>query len=439
MKPVFYVIVGVVVVVAIVRRVRGGRRSDNRSIFAGAGRALAGRLALGDTGLVAGREVRERLRGRFFKVITLVLLAVVAAAIVIPTLHSRPKSLSAARIGVVGTLSAAQARAVAAALVHVHVTGKAKSEPGLPAAEAALHAHRLTMVIDRGRSLLVDSAVSAGDSTATAVTATAIATALGLENAFTAARLSTSQARAVASAAPIPVRNVAAKKAGAATGASVIGLIFTFILLTQYLTWTLIGVMEEKASRVVEVLLATVRPIQLLGGKVLGIGVVALLQAGLVVAFALALAGAVGSDVLHGTGPAVVAASLVWLVLAYAFYSWVFAAAGSMVERQDQAQSLSLPLSVPIIVGYVLALVNAGPGQASLLLKVLAYLPPTAPFGMPLLVAKSEVSWWQFGLAALLSIACTAVVARFAATFYRRAVLRTGRRLRIRDVLTAHG
>ena len=58
-----------------------------------------------------------------------------------------------------------------------------------------------------------------------------------------------------------------------------IGLVLVFVMLTQYLTWTLIGVMEEKSSRVVEVLLAAVRPVQLLAGKVLGIGLVALAQA----------------------------------------------------------------------------------------------------------------------------------------------------------------
>ena len=76
-----------------------------------------------------------------------------------------------------------------------------------------------------------------------------------------------------------------------------------FVLLTQYCTWILIGVMQEKSSRVVEVLLAAVRPIQLLGGKVLGIGLVALSQAAVVVGFALLVAKAVGSDILKGSEP----------------------------------------------------------------------------------------------------------------------------------------
>ena len=96
-------------------------------------------------------------------------------------------------------------------------------------------------------------------------------------------------------------------------------------MLQQYNTWILIGVMQEKSSRVVEVLLATVRPIQLLGGKVLGIGLVALGQATAIVGFALVVGAAVGSDLLKGTGPLVLASELLWLVLGYAFYCWVYA------------------------------------------------------------------------------------------------------------------
>ena len=105
------------------------------------------------------------------------------------------------------------------------------------------------------------------------------------------------------------------------------------------------------------------RPIQLLSGKVLGIGLVAMGQAATVLVFALILAEAVGSDVLHGAEPVALAAALVWLLLGYTFYCWVYAAAGSMAERQDQVQTLALPLSLPMIVGYVIALTAASSGE----------------------------------------------------------------------------
>jgi ABC-2 type transport system permease protein len=206
-------------------------------------------------------------------------------------------------------------------------------------------------------------------------------------------------------------------------------------MLTQYNTWILMGVMQEKASRVVEVLLATVRPIQLLGGKVLGIGLVAMGQAALIVGFALALGAAVGSDLLKGTAPLVLVTELLWLVLGYAFYCWVYAAAGSTAERQDQIQTLAFPLSLPILFGYITALTVAGSGNPSLLFQVLAYLPPTAPFAMPVLVGLGRVTWWQFTASVVLSVIGTVLVARFAARIYQRAILRTGRRVRLREIL----
>jgi ABC-2 type transport system permease protein len=260
---------------------------------------------------------------------------------------------------------------------------------------------------------------------------------LGARRAFAQAGLTPEQAATVASAEPWPVESIqpANKTPTTAEATALIGVILIFVVLTQYLTWTLMGVMEEKASRVVEVLLATIGPTQLLAGKVIGIGAVALAQAVALVAFALVLATAVGSSLVHGAAPLVVAATFVWLVLGYAFYSWVYAAAGSLAERQDQVQSLVLPLSAPLIFGYVVSLIGVRSGSASLLVKVLAYLPPTAPFAMPTLVGFGEATPWQFMLSAVLSLVCTVGVARVAVRVYRAAVLRTGGRVRLRELI----
>jgi ABC-2 type transport system permease protein len=176
---------------------------------------------------------------------------------------------------------------------------------------------------------------------------------------------------------------------------------------------------------------------QLLTGKVLGIGLVAFAQAALILAFALGLAQAVGSDLLHGTGSTALVSTLVWLVLGYAFYCWVYAAAGSTAERQEQVQTLAFPLALPLILGYVLSLTAATSGNASAFFTVLAYLPPTAPFAMPVLVGLGKVTWWQFGASVAISIISTVLVARLATRIYRRAILRTGRRVRLRDVISA--
>jgi len=265
----------------------------------------------------------------------------------------------------------------------------------------------------------------------------ALANDLGVEEAFETAGLTAAQAAHLAGAKPVPVVSLQrAPPSGATTTTSVFGLILVFVMLQQYSTWILVGVMEEKASRVVEVLLATVRPIQLLTGKVLGIGIVAFAQATLIVAFALVLAEAVGSDLLRGTAPLALVSTFVWLLLGYSFYCWVYAAAGSMAERQEQVQSLAFPLVVPALVGYIVSLTVASSGSPTTFFEVLAYLPPTAPFAMPVLVGIGRATWWEFAASVVVSIVCTVAVAHLAARIYRRAILRTGRRVRLREVVS---
>jgi ABC-2 type transport system permease protein len=216
---------------------------------------------------------------------------------------------------------------------------------------------------------------------------------------------------------------------------SYVGLLLLFFMLTQYNAWTLTGVLEEKTSRIVEVLLAAVTPARLLAGKVLGISLAAFLQAGMAVAVAVGEVRATHSDVLNGITPQTVAAALTWLILGYAFYAWVYAAAGSTADRQEQAQSLLIPLGLPVIFGFFVAATAAMSGNPSVLVHVLAYLPPTAPFAMPVLVSLGAASAWQFALSAAISVACTVGLARGAIAVYRTSILQTGRRVSLRELI----
>ena len=102
-------------------------------------------------------------------------------------------------------------------------------------------------------------------------------------------------------------------------------------------------------------------------------------------------------------------------------------------------QSLALPLSAPLIFGYIVSLIGVSSGSVSLLVKVLAYLPPTAPFAMPTSVGFGEATWWQFLLSVVVSVVCTVLVALVAARVYRTAVLRTGGRVRLRELAPTLG
>lgn len=425
--PIILVILAVIVALRVWLRRR--RRSTRSQSWAPAGLALL----KGAVGLVAAREVRERFRGKVFRVGTLLILLVVAGAIVVPVLNSgksRPQ-----RVGVVGALPAPLRAAVVASATSVGTTVHLVPEADADAAHGDLRSGRIDLAIVDGRELIVDKAIGTVTST-TAQLALSVSKNLGLAEAVESAGLSATQVAELAGAKALPVKSLQPGTAkGAAQTTSTVGLILVFIMLTQYNTWILIGVMEEKSSRVIEVLLAAVRPMRLLTGKVLGIGLVALAQAGAIVVFALALGEGVGSDLLHGTAPVTLLSTLVWLFLGYAFYCWVYAAAGSLVERQDQVQSLAFPLSLPIVFGYIMAITTVASGNASLLFKVLSYLPPTAPFAMPVMVGLGQVNWLEFCASALISIVCTVGVARLATAIYRRAILRTGRRVKLRDVV----
>jgi ABC-2 type transport system permease protein len=308
-------------------------------------------------------------------------------------------------------------------------------------AKADLRAGRVDAVIVDSDEILLDQPVNASTSSADSGLVNQVAQYLGVLRAYREAGLSASQVERINKYQPVAVSSLVSGSKGTnlSKGTSVIGMVLLFFMLTQYCTWILIGVMQEKSSRVVEVLLAVVRPIQLLGGKVLGIGAVALGQAALIVAFALAVGAAVGSNLLHGAAPLALLSELLWLVLGYGFYCWVYAAAGSTAERQDQVQTLALPLSLPILFGYIYSISVVSSGNANAFFKVLAFLPPTAPFCMSALVGLGQVTWWQFVLSALISVGATAGVALFAARIYRRAVLRTGSRVRLRELLRPAG
>jgi len=435
-------LVAVILATRVVMVVRRRKRRDSDSSARGADRparrpaAIGSLEMLGDgVGLVALREIRERVRGRVFRVGTLIILLAVAAAVVIPTIGSKKHQNE--KVGIVGGLDSSLRILVVAAGKTAGATVQLVSEPSLARAEGDLRAGNIGLAIVGGQRLVVNQPLSSSDTSTDALMARSVAASLGLANGLTSAGLSPDKAVQVAHSPPLPVESLQpAEHNSTAKTTSVYGLILTYVLLTQYGTWLLMGVIEEKSSRVIEVLVSTMRPSKLLAGKVIGIGTVAFLQSALIVAVALGLGAAVGSTLLHGSSPLDVLDILLWLVLGYAFYCWVYAAGGSLADRQSQVQSLAFPLQLPVLFGYIVSLTSLGSSQASTLMKVLAYLPPTAPFAMPTLVALGQATWWEAGISFLIMIAGIVLVSRVASFVYYRAILRTGGRVRLRQVFS---
>ncbi len=380
------------------------------------------------TAIVAQREIRQRGRSRAFAVSTIVLLLVVAAGVAIPAIVA--KNAKPQRVGLVGTPVAAMTGVVreAGRLTDTAVT--VVREPSLAAAETALRGGQLDVALVNDSEVVVKQVQLAGGGLPAS-----IADVAGLSK-----LLGQLPPGAADRGVTLPVRGLAPPSASLSrrlTGLFTVVLVW--ILISAYGSQIAMGVGEEKQNRIVEVILASVRPIQLLVGKVFGVGLLALAQAVAMVAVVLGLGAAVGSSLVHGAAAGIVIVGAVFLVLGYAFYCTAFAAAGSLVSRQSDVGTVVLPVQLPLIIAYALSYTVIYANGASTFYHVLGFLPPTAPIAMPVLYAAGDVPAWQAAVSAVLVAVGTVWMARTAATIYARSILRTGSRVRLREVLARGG
>ncbi|MGW4115571.1 ABC transporter permease [Actinosynnema sp. NPDC004786] len=218
----------------------------------------------------------------------------------------------------------------------------------------------------------------------------------------------------------------------------VIGLVIAALLYYSLVVYGMMvaqGVVEEKSSRVVEILLATLRPWHLLLGKVVGLGAVGLLQLLLVGVVGLVLAAVSGVLDASAVAGGALAAGALWYLIGFLLYATVFAAAAALVSRQEELQAVVTPITMSIVVGFVVGvnlLIGDPTGTPA---AVLSLLPPFAPVLMPVRMAMGLAPAWQVLLAVVLALLAVAGIARLGGTVYANAVLRTGARVRLRDAL----
>jgi ABC-type Na+ efflux pump, permease component len=221
---------------------------------------------------------------------------------------------------------------------------------------------------------------------------------------------------------------------GVRKGIAFVAVIILFGQLIGYGTWVAFGVVEEKSSRVVEILLATLRPWQLLAGKILGIGALALGQLVLVTGVGLAAAVGIGTVSLPAQALGIVGQVLAWFVLGYAFFSSAYAAAACRVSRQEELNNVTGPMTLVLMVSYLVA-IYAIRQPKGVLAQVASLVPPFSAMTMPTRTAVGQVAGWQVGLAIALMLAATAALVWLSGRIYAGAILRTGARVRFFDAL----
>jgi ABC-2 type transport system permease protein len=235
-------------------------------------------------------------------------------------------------------------------------------------------------------------------------------------------------------------------------GRRIVGIVFVvliFITLVIYGMWVAAGVVAEKASRVMELMISAASPRQLVVGKVAGIGAAGVTQMlGILIpaiaAIALEdpLANAVlgpGPSValsLAGLSPALVLAFLTWFILGFVLYGLIYAAAGSLVSRAEDLQMLALPLSLIAIVGYLQAVLALTGGSAGFI-RFASYMPFWSPFVMLTRLAVGRVEPWEVALSLVLLIVAIGLTFVIAVRVYSAGVLLYGQRPGLRAIARA--
>lgn len=385
--------------------------------------------------LVAGRELTTRLRSRAYRLITLVLVVlVVGFALVMQAVNG---SKAPDRVGFMpsagGLAPVVQAAAhrsgqdVRPVRVADAAAGREQVADGrLTALVTGAQGHRVQVVVQKD---LGDALKGALQAAAAQATLDAQITRLGGDP----GQVATTVARAsvhVDALQPPQHFDPQRLAVGSVTGILIyLALIATGQGVAQ-------GVVEEKSSRVVELLLATIRPWQLMAGKVVGIGLVGLLQV-VVVGVAGALAGQLSGalDLSFTTTFGAVGWLVVWFILGFTLYSLVFAGLGALVSRQEDLGGATAPAMMFLIIGYVvgISVLPSAPGNTAV--AVMSLVPVFSPTLMPMRLAMGAVPWWQTLLSLGLAVACVPLLVAVAGRIYRNGVVRTGAKLSLRSAL----
>jgi ABC-2 type transport system permease protein len=378
--------------------------------------------------LVAGREISTRIRDRTFIASSVLMIVLILGVLAFQVVAN--SGGDTARVGVVGdagqlgTAIEAQAEALDVGVEVVPLDDDA-------AARAAVESEDVDAALLDGAGEAPELVVREPDSTLEAL----------VSGAVSSVALGEVLAEAGVDTAGLPQVTVTALDEdtaadGQRTVVAIVGVVVLYSLLILFAQFVAQGVVEEKSSRVVELLLATMRPWQLLAGKILGLGVLGLGQ--IAVIAAIGIGGALAFDVVDLPGELVgtVLWLLFWFVLGYALFASLFAVAASLVSRQEDLGSVLTPASLFLVAGFVVAVQAAGdPG--STLAVVTSYVPGLSPMVMPVRQAAGDVASWEVAVAVLLMLVAIALVVRLGGRVYSGALLRTAGRTKIKDALRA--
>lgn len=390
--------------------------------------------AVGAVGLVMWRELLERGLSKSYALSWLFLAILVGAGIAIPGFFGDDGSIRTYRVATVGTEGAGQGELA---------KSMAPDEPGsyrIDLTTPSDHAGAAAAVVDGtvDAALVGENQVLVGKDTSSE-----------LESALRQAVLSYQVQRMVATG-EVSERAVAIMSGDGVTIVTAepdiddsaeerqfliaqVALVLLFMAVMTTGSWVLLGVTEEKTNRVSEVLLSSLRPWQLLAGKIIGVGLLGLLQfgsiaTGLIVAVRLVL------DVtLPEVDAGFLAISLIWFVLGYLVYATGYAAVGAIAHRPEDAQNAAFPMMLITVAGYLIGIIYVSGNPDTVWSTVLTLVPVTAPFVLPVRAVSDSVALWEQLAALVVMIGFIILLIRIAGRVYAGGVFNYRTRVKARQ------
>ena len=366
--------------------------------------------------LVARREILERGRSRAFLVSLVLSVGIIVAGLFLPSLIGG--GVRAQHLGIVGTPPAGMTESLAATARLTNLTVRTDPVPDLSTGETRLRDRTLDalLLIPPDGSLPTFVVKSRGNQLLQQVVASSFTTPPQISF------------RELEPADPNRDTSLALAN---------VGVILLFISIFTFGTWVLTGVVEEKASRVVEVVLSTIEPRDLLMGKVLGIGLLGLIQLLVMVSVGLT-AGVLGGrfSLPPTTGPAVVLL-IVWFILGYALYATALGVLGALASRMEEASNASSPVSFIAMGAYFFSLIVAINDPSGTAARVASFIPPVSPMVVPMRAALGAIEPWEMIGSAIVTIVAIWILFVVGGRVYSGAILQSGARIRLRDAWRA--
>lgn len=385
--------------------------------------------------LVASREISTRIRSKAYRISTIAMLVLLVGGVFVAKLVSESGGTNVGVVGPTAQLAAplkASAQVIGQTLETTQVAdeaeGRAKVSDGSLDALVVGDATKLRVVVKKDLDGTLKNSLNV------------LAGQLALNQQVVA--LGGDPAKVQAAVADAAVEVLPMEKPFDYSGEQlVLGYIAGLLIYISLMINGQIvaqGVVEEKTSRVVELLLATIRPWQLMAGKVLGIGVVGLVQMVLIGGVGVGAALAFGVLTLSVSAAlGIVVWLIVWFLLGFFMYAIVFAGLGALVSRQEDVGGAVAPALTFVIAGYIVGATVLPSNPGSGLVEVLSMIPTFAPTLMPMRLAMGGVPAWEAGLSVVLVLATIPALIWFAGRLYSGAVMRTGAKVKLREALKA--